>query len=92
MDDQQTRAFAVATTAEIEVLRQAIAALLAMTLKPLPFERRKAFLDEFGREAGELPADYSAHNLEVTAFYEEVAAAMPERAAMLVNAVRLLLE
>lgn len=91
MDADETFAFAVNTTAETEVLRQAVAYLMTRALLPMSAAAREAALQTFAEEVGDMPPDADPVNPEATLFFEAVAAAMPERAARFAGSVRAVL-
>jgi hypothetical protein len=88
MDEKQTHAFAVTTTAMIDVLRTATVAMITIVMEKLLPEEREEVLAEIVRSTGDLPPNYSETNPAGTRFYEEVAAAAPAHAEALVRDVR----
>ncbi|WP_192707250.1 hypothetical protein [Methylobacterium sp. OAE515] len=88
MNAEQTRAFAVETTAMIEVLRTTVIALTVGVMQKIPPSDREEMLAEIVRSTGDLPPDLSLATPQATAFHEAVAAAAPRHAEQLVQAVR----
>ncbi|WP_375454828.1 hypothetical protein [uncultured Methylobacterium sp.] len=91
MDSDETFAFAVGTTAEVEVLRHAVAYLMTRALLPMSAAGREAALTTFVEEVGDMPPDTDPSDPEATRFFEAVAAAMPEHAARFAGSVRAVL-
>lgn len=79
--------FAVETTAEIEVLRNAVAYLFMRVLAPMTPGGRDLLLHTFEEEFSDLPPG-RAVSPDATAFHEAVAAAMPDHVAGFVRGLR----
>ncbi|MCJ2104724.1 hypothetical protein MKK70_04895 [Methylobacterium sp. E-041] len=88
MDAEETFAFAVETSAEIEVLRQAVAYLMTRALLPMSVAGREAALTTFVEEVGEMPPNPDPVSPKATQFFEAIAAAMPDHAARFAGSVR----
>ena len=91
MDSDETFAFAVDTTAEVEVLRHAVAYLMTCALLPMSAAGREAALTTFSEEVGDMQPDANPSNPAATRFFEAVAAAMPEHATRFAGSVRAVL-
>nr|WP_129545697.1 hypothetical protein [Methylorubrum zatmanii] len=90
--DDHTRVFAVETTAEISVLRAAIAVLLADMLRKLPKDEQHAILNEFVRTLSDVPPGAPFPTPNATQFFEAIAEALPHRAEKFAADVRQMLE
>ena len=91
MDAEETFAFAVETSAEIEVLRQAVAYLMTRALLPMSADGREAALTTFVEEVGDMPPNPDPVHPAATRFFEAIAAAMPDHAARFTGSVRTVL-
>ena len=92
MNEEEARRFAILTTAEVEVLRGAVAMLVAQLLAGHPKDAQEEYLASFQSAMSEMHAAYGAANADQTGFYEAVAEEVPLRAASFVRAVRRAIE
>ncbi|TXM65757.1 hypothetical protein [Methylobacterium sp. WL120] len=91
MESEETFAFAVETSAEIEVLRQAVAYLMTRALLPMSAAGRDAALSTFVEEVGDMPPNIDPVTPAATRLFEAIAAAMPDHAARFAGSVRAVL-
>ena len=88
MDEREAHAFAVNTTAMIDVLRTATIAMVTIVMEKIPPQEREEILAEIVRSTGDLPPQYGQQTPAQTKFYEEIAAVAPQHAEAFVQDVR----
>ncbi|WP_156375744.1 hypothetical protein [Methylobacterium sp. Leaf125] len=90
--DEKTYAFAIETTAQMEVMRTTVLLMLRSLMAPLPPEAQEEILEQIRQTARDMPPLVAARTGEQTKFYEDVVEATAVHADRFVSGLRTLLE